>query len=60
MKSRALDVEGNVALAFSDVDLTPTSFLIGPDGSIVQNDVKIMDMNGLRKPSSLTLVLVKN
>ncbi len=45
----ALDVEGNIALAFGDVNLTPTSFLIGPDGSIVQHDVGIMDMNGLRK-----------
>lgn len=45
----ALDVEGNVALAFGDVDLTPTSFLIGPDGSIVQHSVGIMDMHELRK-----------
>jgi len=43
----ALDTEGEAARAFGDVKLTPTSFLIAPDGRIVQQKLGEMDMNAL-------------
>lgn len=43
----ALDRDGSAALAFGDVKLTPTTFLIAPDGRIVQQKLGEMDMNAL-------------
>lgn len=44
----ALDLSGNAALAFGGVRLTPTSFLIAPDGRIVREKVGELDMNEVR------------
>ncbi len=44
----ALDLEERAALAFGDVRLTPSSFLIAPDGRIVQQKIGEMDMQRLR------------
>ncbi len=43
----ALDRDGTAALAFGDVKLTPTSFLISPHGRIVQQKLGEMDMDAL-------------
>lgn len=48
----ALDTEGKAAKAFGKVHLTPTSFLIAPDGRIVYQKIGKIDMGKLR-----TLVL---
>ncbi|MFQ5660328.1 MAG: peroxiredoxin family protein [Gammaproteobacteria bacterium] len=45
----ALDIDGKVALAFGDVAQTPTSFLIGPDGAILQHRIGKMDFEALRQ-----------
>ncbi len=39
----ALDIDGAVAKAFGDVMLTPTTFLIAPDGRIVMNKIGQFD-----------------
>ena len=44
----AIDIEGNAVLAFGDVLVTPTSFLIAPDGTISKHTIGEMDMNELR------------
>lgn len=44
----ALDIDGNAARAFGDVRLTPTSFLIAPDGRIVREKVGELDMDEVR------------
>lgn len=44
----ALDINGNIAEAFGDVNLTPTSFLIGPNGEVVHHKVGKMNMEQLR------------
>lgn len=44
----ALDIDGNAARAFGDVRLTPTSFLIAPDGRIVREKVGELDMTEVR------------
>lgn len=44
----ALDLQERAAQAFGDVRLTPTSFLIAPDGRIVRQKIGEMDMNRLR------------
>lgn len=44
----ALDVSGEVTRAFGNVMLTPTSFLIGPEGRIVYQKVGEMDMDLVR------------
>lgn len=44
----ALDIDGNAARAFGDVRLTPTSFLIAPDGRIVREKIGEMDMPEVR------------
>lgn len=44
----ALDLGGNAALAFGGIRLTPTSFLIAPDGRIVREKVGELDMNEVR------------
>lgn len=44
----ALDVEGKVAQAFGDVMLTPTTFLIAPDGRIVMQKIGQFDTDRVR------------
>jgi peroxiredoxin len=44
-----LDIHAAAAHAFGDVRVTPTTFLIGPDGRIVQRKVGKLDMPGLRR-----------
>lgn len=44
----ALDIDGGIAAAFANVSLTPTSFLIAPDGRIVRHRIGEMDMESLR------------
>ena len=45
----ALDIEGLAAKAFGDVKVTPTSFLIGPDGNIVQEKTGEINIVELRE-----------
>ncbi len=44
----AIDIEGKAVVAFGDVLVTPTSFLIAPDGTITKHTIGEMDMNELR------------
>ena len=44
----ALDLDGSVARAFDEVRVTPTNFLIAPDGRIVKRKLGLMDMTALR------------
>ncbi|MEN8260298.1 MAG: TlpA disulfide reductase family protein [Pseudomonadota bacterium] len=44
----ALDVDAKHAQAFGDVRLTPTNFLIAPDGTIAVQKVGLMDMADIR------------
>ncbi len=44
----ALDVQGEVALAFGDVQQTPTIFLIDPNGRVVNHTIGRLDMAQLR------------
>ena len=44
----AIDIEGNAVKAFGDVLVTPTSFLIAPDGTITKHTIGEMDINELR------------
>jgi peroxiredoxin len=44
-----LDINATAAHAFGDVRVTPTSFLFGPDGRVVQRKVGELDMAGLRR-----------
>ncbi len=46
--SIALDLNDNAAKAFGDVRLTPTSFLIAPDGRVVHQKIGELDMVKLR------------
>jgi peroxiredoxin len=45
----ALDVDGSIAKAFDNVMLTPTSFLISPDGKIMKHKIGEMDMDKLEQ-----------
>lgn len=45
----ALDIHADAAQAFGDVRLTPTTFLIGPDGRIIYQKTGEMDMARIRK-----------
>lgn len=45
----ALDIQAKAARAFGDVRLTPTSFLIAPDGRIVYRKTGEMDMARVRQ-----------
>lgn len=45
----SLDPDGAIANSFDNVNLTPTSFLIGPDGRIIKHRVGEMDMDRLRE-----------
>lgn len=44
----ALDIDNRLAQAFGDVKLTPTHFLIDPQGRIVQHKIGELDMAKLR------------
>ena len=44
----ALDIDAHAARAFGDVQLTPTTFLIAPDGRIVYQKTGSLDMDALR------------
>lgn len=44
----ALDIKGEAVRAFGDIRLTPTSFLIAPDGRIVEHRIGDLDMPALR------------
>ena len=45
----ALDIHADAARAFGNVRLTPTSFLIAPDGRIVYQKIGTLNMARLRK-----------
>ncbi|MDH5515957.1 MAG: TlpA family protein disulfide reductase, partial [Gammaproteobacteria bacterium] len=45
----ALDIHAEAARAFGDVRLTPTSFLIAPDGRIVYQKIGEMNMARIRQ-----------
>lgn len=45
----ALDLDGSAARAFDDVRLTPTSFLVSPQGQIVYKKIGVLDMAKLEK-----------
>ena len=44
-----LDIHADAARAFGDIRVTPTSFLIGPDGRILQHRTGRLDIAGLRR-----------
>jgi len=44
----AFDIDAQAARAFGDVELTPTTFLIAPDGRIIYQKTGSMDMDRLR------------
>jgi peroxiredoxin len=44
----ALDIDAQASRAFGDVGLTPTTFLIGPDGRVVYRKVGAMEMDKVR------------
>jgi thiol-disulfide isomerase/thioredoxin len=43
-----LDIQENIALKFNNIQLTPTSVLISPDGRIISYLVGPLDMSKLR------------
>jgi peroxiredoxin len=45
----ALDIQGNLARQFDNVQLTPTSFLIDQNGHIVEQTIGELDFVKLRK-----------
>ena len=45
----ALDLDGGLAYAFGNVMLTPTSFLVAPDGKIIKHKIGEMDIVELRR-----------
>ena len=44
----AFDIDAHAALAFGDVELTPTTFLIAPDGRVVYQKTGTLDMDRVR------------
>jgi peroxiredoxin len=44
----ALDIDAHAAHAFGDVELTPTTFLIAPDGRVVYQKTGSMNMDRVR------------
>ena len=44
----ALDVDGSHARAFGDVQLTPTSFIVGKDGRVLEQKIGELDFVKLR------------
>ena len=55
----AIDIEGNAIAAFGDVLVTPTSFLIAPDGTIAKRTIGEMDITELRN-SIISMLPNKN
>jgi len=45
----ALDIDGAAVQAFGDVAVTPSSFLIAPDGNIVMSHTGVLDIDWLRR-----------
>lgn len=45
----SLDIDGAIATAFGNVMLTPTSFLIAPDGKVIRHKIGEMDIYQLRR-----------
>ena len=45
----ALDIDAHASRAFGEVGLTPTTFLIAPDGRVVYQKTGSMDMDKVRK-----------
>ncbi|SEO96098.1 peroxiredoxin family protein [Aquisalimonas asiatica] len=45
----ALDRDGSIARAFGDVRLTPTTFLVSPDGKILSQRLGMVDMDRMRE-----------
>jgi peroxiredoxin len=43
----ALDLQGDIAAAFNDVKLTPTSYVVDQQGRIVRNVVGVLDFKAL-------------
>lgn len=44
----SLDIDGSIAAAFGNVMLTPTSFLIAPNGKIIKHKIGEMDISSLK------------
>lgn len=44
----AFDIQGEATRAFGNIRLTPTTFLIAPDGRIVQHTIGDLDITALR------------
>jgi thiol-disulfide isomerase/thioredoxin len=44
----AIDVQGKIAQAFAEVRLTPTTFLIDPQGQVVIQKTGLLDMKEMR------------
>lgn len=51
----ALDMQSENAHAFGDVSLTPTTFLIAPDGSIALQKTGLFELNDMKAQLSLIL-----
>lgn len=51
----ALDIDGQLADAFHDVQLTPTTFLIDQNGHIIQQVIGQMDFSSLNKKLDVLL-----
>ena len=45
----AVDIRGEAVAAFGNVQLTPTNFLIGPEGNIVHHNIGELDVAKLRE-----------
>ena len=45
----ALDIDSDAARAFGDIRVTPTTFLIAPDGRIVYYRIGMLDMTEIRQ-----------
>ncbi len=51
----SIDIDGKLAKAFDNVILTPTSFLIAPDGKIVRHKIGEMNIENLRQQIEVML-----